>query len=183
MVDGVLTLKFLISLIVFGVLLVGAVKLLLRKSRFGPISVALVILVGGYYLYDQMISTTSDATVLDEVHEDSEIRHLEIRKLEFETSTYSFKKRILIEEEETIREILKDLSGLELKKELNMEPGGAEYVLNLLVSNPKENLIETSNIQITVGEEYIDDIYKIESDNDHLETIKELERDLEWEKE
>ncbi|WP_404428462.1 hypothetical protein [Sutcliffiella horikoshii] len=183
MVDSVLTLKFLISLIVFGVLLVVAVKLLLRKNRFGPISVALVILVGGYYLFDQMNSTTSDAALLNEVQEDSEIRHLEIRKLEFEGSTYSFKERILIEDEETIRKILKDLSGLELKKELNMEQGGAEYVLNFLVSNSKDNMIETGPVQITVGEEYIDDIYKIESDKDHLKTIKELERGLEWEKE
>ncbi|KMJ59874.1 hypothetical protein AB685_03190 [Bacillus sp. LL01] len=183
MVDSVLTIKFLISLVVFGVLLVGAVKLLLRNSRFGPLSVALVILVGGYYLYNQMISTTSDAALLKEVHEDSEIRHLEIRKLEFEGSTYSFKKRILIEEEKTIREILQDLSDLKLKRELNMEPGGAEYVLNLLVSQPKDNMIETGNIQITVGKEYIDDYYKIVSDKNHLKTIKELEQDLEWEKE
>ncbi|WP_404442763.1 hypothetical protein LG307_13365 [Sutcliffiella horikoshii] len=183
MVESVLTLKFLISLVLFGILLVGAFMLLLRKSRFGPLSIALVILVGGYYLYDQMISTTSDAVVLEEVQEDSEIRHLEIRKLEFERSSYSFKKRILIEEEETIRKILNDLSGLELKKELNMEPGGAEYMLNILVSNSKDNKIETGHIQIRIGEEYIDDIYKIDSEKDHLKTIKELERDLEWEKE
>ncbi len=183
MVDGVLTLKFLISLVVFGVLLVGAVKLLLRKNRFGPISVALVLLIGGFYLFDQINSTTSDATVLKEVHEDSEIRYLEIRKLELEGGTYSFKERILIEEEETIREILKDLSGLKLKRELNKEPGEAEYVLNLLLSNKKDNRMETGNIQITVGREYIDDLYKIQSDKDHLKTIQELELSLEWEKE
>ncbi|WP_226679813.1 hypothetical protein [Sutcliffiella horikoshii] len=183
MVDSVLTLKFLFSLVVFGVLLVGAAKLLLRKSRFGPISVVLVILVGGYYLYDQVISTTSDAAVLEEIHEDSEIRHLEIRKVVLERGIYTYKERILIEEEETIQKILKDLSGLELKRDINKEPGGAEYVLNLLVSNQKDNLIETGNYQITVGKEYIDDYYQIVSDKDHLKTIKELERDLEWEEE
>lgn len=183
MVESVLTLKFLISLVLFGILLVGAVMLLIRKSRFGPLSVALVMLVGGYYLYDQMISTTSDDAVLEEIQEDSEIRHLEIRKLEFEGSTYSFKERILIEDEETIRKILKDLTGLELKKELNMEPGAAEYVLNFLVSNSKDNMMKTGPVQIKVGEKFIDDIYKIDSDKDHLKTIKELERDLEWEKE
>ncbi|NMH74160.1 hypothetical protein HF078_13800 [Bacillus sp. RO2] len=64
MVDGVLTLKFLVSLIVFGVLLIGVVKLLLRKSRFGPLIVTLVLFVGGYFLYDQIRSTTSDTAVL-----------------------------------------------------------------------------------------------------------------------
>ncbi|TYS55883.1 hypothetical protein FZC74_17645 [Sutcliffiella horikoshii] len=183
MVDSVLTLKFLISLIVFGVFLVGAVKLLLRKSRLGPISVVLVVLLGGYYLYDQMISTTSDAAVLNDVHEDSEIRSLEIRKLEFEGSTYSFKERIMIEEEETIQEILKDLSGLDLKRDINKERGGADYVLNILVSNQKENVMETGNVQIIVGKEYIDDYYKIVSEKDHLKTIKELEREVEWKEE
>lgn len=177
MVDSVLTFKFLISLVVFGVLLVGAVKLLLRKSRYGPISVVLVILVGGYYLYDQMISTTSDAAVLEEIHEDSEIRHLEIRKVELERGIYTYKERILIEEEETVQKILKDLSGLELKRDINKEPGGAEYVLNFLVSNQKDNMIETGNVEITVGKEYIDDYYKIVSDKDHLQTIKELEQE------
>ncbi|MGD7051499.1 hypothetical protein [Sutcliffiella horikoshii] len=181
MVDSVLTLKFLISLIVFGVLLVGAVKLLLCKSKFGPISVVLVILLGGYYLYDQMISTTSDAAVLEEINEDSQIRHLELRKVELERGSYTFKERILIEEEETIQEILKDLSGLDLKRDINKEPGGADYVLNILVSNQKDNVMETGNVQIIVGKEYIDDYYKIVSDKDHLKTITELEREVEWE--
>ncbi|WP_339146601.1 MULTISPECIES: hypothetical protein [unclassified Sutcliffiella] len=184
MVDSVLTLKFLISLVVFGALFAGAVRLMLRRNRFGPLLVALVVFVGGYFLYDQIRSTTSDAVVFDKVREDSVIRHLKIRKVELERSTYTFKESILIEEEATIREIMKDLSGLELKREFDKEPGGADYVLDLLISNSKDNLMKTGTLQITVGNEYIND-YKIVNEKDHLKTIKELEEreDLVWEKE
>ena len=184
MVDSVLTLKFLISLVFVGAILAVSIKFLLSKSRFGPISFALVLLVGGYFLYDQMIYTTSDATVIKEFHEDSEIRNLQIRKVEFEIGTYSFKERMLIEDEETIRKILQDLSDIELKREINKEPGGADYVLDLLISNLKNDMVETGTIQIIVGKEYIND-YKIVSDKDHLKTLKELDErnDLEWETE
>ncbi|MEA3322516.1 MAG: hypothetical protein U9Q88_21255 [Bacillota bacterium] len=184
MVDGVLTLKFLVSLIVFGVLLIGVVKLLLRKSRFGPLFVALVLFVGGYFLYDQIRSTTSNTAVLAEYREDSEIRHLKISKVTFDSGLYTYKESILLEDEKTIRDILEDLSGLTLKREVNKKRGGAEYVLELLVSNPNDNIIETGTIHITVGTKYIND-YRIVSEKEHLKTIKELEvrEDLEWEKE
>lgn len=183
MVDSVLTLKFLISLVVIGALLAGSVRLMFRRNRFGPLFVTLVVLGGGYFLFDQIRSDTSDVAVFNEVREDSVIRHLKIRKVELERGTYTFKESILIEEEETIREILKDLSGLDLKREYDKDPGGADYVLDLLISNPKDNLMETGTIQITVGKDYIND-YKIVTEKDHLKTLKELEdrEDLVWEK-
>ncbi|NMH74159.1 hypothetical protein HF078_13795 [Bacillus sp. RO2] len=109
---------------------------------------------------------------------------MKINKGTFDSGLYTYKESILLEDEKTIRDILEDLSGLTLKREANKERGGAEYVLELLVSNPNDNIIETGTIHITVGTEYINN-YKIVSEKDHLKTIKELEvrEDLEWEKE
>lgn len=186
MVDGMLTWKFLFSLVITGILLSGAIKLVLINNRFGKLALTLVLLIGGYFLFDQTRSTTFEKAVLmDSIQEDSEIKQITIQKVESGTSLNDkIIDKIIIEDKEFILEILNVFLGMDLHKEFSKSRDNEKYRLSFLVSTRKENKIVTDYYSFFVGEEYLND-YKIVREKNHLNTLEELleREDLGWEDE
>jgi len=98
-----------------------------------------------------------------------------------EINTYDFsgnmperKASVTIEEEEIIERILEDFSGLELKKDYDIQNIYRDYQIEIVVTNQiKEKHFSTTIIRFDLDKNYVND-YQIVSETNHLKTIEYL---------
>lgn len=137
---------------------------------------SVIVIIGILYLLDKTKFTSLQKEILDEISEDDTV--------EISIKRYSDNARISTTDKEMIEKILADVSGTELKKEVNDVSSVSEYAIRIYLKNDKNG---SSNLgfEVTKDKNYIvlfkksgHTKYKVVSDNNYLKTIEKLDLQL-----
>jgi hypothetical protein len=154
-----------------------------RKLVLGAV---VVVLVAGIILLDNQLKYTNFISLYsDDITEDSTVEEMTIT-INHLTNKDDLKpemtERVKITDEETINDILRDLSTVKLKKDEDANYTTKKYDIKMVVANQiSESHIISQFVTIHVDEKYLNQ-YKIVNETNHLQTIEELANDpnVEW---
>ncbi|MCD8510183.1 MAG: hypothetical protein LRY73_10145 [Bacillus sp. (in: Bacteria)] len=171
------------SILLLGVLLViitFTLRLFTEKKSIviGTNIVVVVIIVGLFYMNQ---FTNFEKLVSHQLNEDTVIRQITI---DVNDPNERYRERVAtltVEEEDTIEQILADLSQLELKRDPDSRVFVRKFHVRILTTNDEDTHLVTRYLALDLDDNYLNE-YEIISDTDHLQTIRALweSDEVEW---
>lgn len=171
------------SILLLGVLLLiitFTLRLFTEKKSIviGTNIVVVLAIVGLFYMHQ---FTNFEKLVSHQLNEDTVVRHITI---DVNDPNERYRDRVAtltVEDEDTIEQILTDLSKLELKRDPDSRTFVRKFHVRILTTYEEETHLVTRYLGLDLDENYLNE-YEIISDTDHLQTIKTLweSDELEW---
>jgi hypothetical protein len=154
-----------------------------RKVVLGAI---VVVLIAGIFFLDNLLKYTNFISLYaDDITEESTVEEMTItfNHLENKDDLEPEKmEQVKITDEETINDILRDLSTVKLKKDEDAKYTVKTYEITMVVSNQvSDSQIISKLVTVQVDDEYLNQ-YKIVNETKHLQTIEKLVSDpnIDW---
>ncbi|MBD8067405.1 hypothetical protein [Bacillus sp. PS06] len=148
------------------------------------IGIAFIIISLGLFIIIQNNYPTFQKLYSKQINEETIVKSITIKIYDPAEPT-NVKARVTINDEEIISSILKDLSEVKLKRDLNdrVRFNERDYVVEIMTTNEEANgLLVTNSLTLSMDDKYINH-YEVRGKTDHLKTIKSLNdrKDIEWE--
>lgn len=173
---------FYLILFVILIVLVSFILSKFIKKRITLMIVIASLIFGSIFFVYQMKYTTLMELYSEQLNEDSVVKSVSITINEPSENIPERIRSVTIEKEEIIDKILEDFSGIELKKDDDIQHLHRDYQIELVVTNQiKKDHFSTTTIHLNLDKNYVND-YRIISKSNHLITIESLVEDdeLDW---